>query len=523
MKNFKKTSLSFLVSLCLLSGVAINLIPTINVSANSIQAPAQASTENSTVATTVDSVFKDRSISSSGYMYNLDESADYVYTEFNEGGYAIFAKQTMEMLEYSASGCLPYNLTSSKMYYAGPTNYIQKQNNKFIDIMSKSEVVMSANEIATYAKKLRKTLIEDKLAKYQFTNQLTNYSNQTVESLINASNGLLSNSNSAPNIDTDHLITVNPASLTSTGTFIYDKAYFTTKLTIGRAGSIIVGNNTGTCGPIAAQLLLGFNNYYNDRRIIPDKYLNGYSDTANAVVNKELNPNHCTDPTTFNMWTTGTRSDGNDSNSFFYKLATTIMNPKTDGVYFDDLKKGIISYLNEYVSPSEYNLKYKENYNWFSGYSSVDPQEIKSEIDTGRPIIISMNKSLGGVNHCVVGYGYQNYRYENNINTYSGYVVHFGWYKDYLEQYNSVWINESWCSGYIALKMQHIHSDVKIGSMPNDAEVDIIKCTTCGRRSTRLNISGGDGGGIGGRPPIGGGHIGEIGTIYSFDDPRSRK
>ena len=34
----------------------------------------------------------------------------------------------------------------------------------------------------------------------------------------------------------------------------------------------------GSCGAIATQLLLGYHNYYTDRRIINTDYLNGYND-----------------------------------------------------------------------------------------------------------------------------------------------------------------------------------------------------------------------------------------------------
>ena len=33
-------------------------------------------------------------------LYNLDESADFIYVEFDSSGYAVFANQTLDILEY---------------------------------------------------------------------------------------------------------------------------------------------------------------------------------------------------------------------------------------------------------------------------------------------------------------------------------------------------------------------------------------------------------------------------------------
>jgi hypothetical protein len=67
---------------------------------------------------TLQSAFENIPIRSCEYVYNLDESADYIYVEFESGGYALFANETMEMMEYSLQESLPYQ-TNSKKYYAG--------------------------------------------------------------------------------------------------------------------------------------------------------------------------------------------------------------------------------------------------------------------------------------------------------------------------------------------------------------------------------------------------------------------
>lgn len=62
---------------------------------------------------------KNKTIKIFEYIYNLDDSADYIYVEFNEGGYAIFSNFSFEMMEYSLQGSLPYFNFDNKNYYAG--------------------------------------------------------------------------------------------------------------------------------------------------------------------------------------------------------------------------------------------------------------------------------------------------------------------------------------------------------------------------------------------------------------------
>ena len=72
------------------------------------------------------STFSNKTISFCEYIYNLDDSPDYIYIAFEEGGYALFSSITMEMMEYSLQGELPYSKSATRDYYAGPTNYLQK-------------------------------------------------------------------------------------------------------------------------------------------------------------------------------------------------------------------------------------------------------------------------------------------------------------------------------------------------------------------------------------------------------------
>ena len=292
----------------------------------------------------------------------------------------------------------------------------------------------------------------------------------------------------SPQIDTFNLIN---ASLSS-GYFIPNYEYFTTVPTIGQnnTGVYYANNNTGTCGPIAAQLLLGYHNYYDDRRIIGDNYLNGYDDNLNQVVTEEYNPNYCVNPTSMTKWTTGTRSDGNDPNSFYYRIITEIMSPNQEGANFYQVRNGIISYLNSRLLSSDYVIHYDEATTLLGDVSVINPEIVKAELEAGRPVILELNESLGGIDHFVVAYGYQDYTYPvghpNAGETYPGYVVHFGWSNLWDER---VWVDENWCRGYISIEFSHTHNynidtgknvDVDGGTNYDKREV---RCGVCGHRT----------------------------------------
>lgn len=69
-------------------------------------------------------------------LYNYDESEDFIYVEYKNGGYAVFFKPTMELMEYSKNGRLPYANTSDKQYYGGPNSYFRKVNGDLQNIVT---------------------------------------------------------------------------------------------------------------------------------------------------------------------------------------------------------------------------------------------------------------------------------------------------------------------------------------------------------------------------------------------------
>lgn len=423
-------------------------------------------------SSTLQSTFKDRTISSCEYIYNLDGSPDYIYATLQGGGYAILSRTTLELLEYSPQGSAPYQGVSAQGYYAGPGNYLEKTATGYKDIVSKQEFALSESEALELAQRTRAQL-ESHTTYRSSISASENDLSSVLNNAINSESGKTQSGatrDGAPAYGSE-----NPIQTTTTsGTFIPNYLYFIVNPTHGDNSGLPVGNNnTGVCGPVAVQILLGYNNYYNDRRIIPDRYLNGYNDATNTVTEPEKNPNHCTDSMYMTSDTIGTRSEPTGSNSFFYKVVDEIMFKNQSNSWFWQIRLGMKSLLNERISTSDYQLTYQTSI----GTNAISSTPIKEEINEGRPVIISIAGTSDTDGHFVVGYGYQNHTYANGVGTYSGYVVHYGWSGD-----NCIWINSSWCNGYIALKMNHVHAYERVGTVELTGLVE-YKCRDCGHRT----------------------------------------
>lgn len=419
--------------------------------------------------------FSDKTIHEYKYIYNLDDSADYIYIDFKNGGYVLFSAETMEMMEYSLQGALPYSSSSSKNYYAGPSNYLHKNNSTFINLLTNRQLDITVNEALNFAQQTRTCINSQTSYHLSSSKQKANNLEEKVNYFLKQNE----NGNTLNTIDTvpkmgDTLI--HP--IVGTGTLIPNYRYFSKTPTHGDniTGGSYGNGNSGTCGSVAAQILLGYNNYYNDRRIIEDKYLNGYDDSLNAVSDKEKNPNYCSDPMSMTKWTTGSRSEDTGTNSFYSKVVTTIMKPNTSGASVEEVCTGIKTILNENLSQNDYSANY-ELKGWFFGYSPVSSTPIKKEINAGRPLIISLSSNLGASDHQVVGYGYQDYTYPDGSGTYEGYVVHFGWQGE-----TCVWVNSSWCKGYISLAIKHEHHYRTVGIISGTDRTE-YKCRECGHRT----------------------------------------
>ena len=102
-------------------------------------------------------MFGDVQIGSEEVLYNLDDSPDFVYVEFTNSGYGVFAADSLELLEYSAQGSLPYQTTNARRYYNGPKNYLIKVNDQFVNEFTNESYAISVDEAREYSQAIRQT------------------------------------------------------------------------------------------------------------------------------------------------------------------------------------------------------------------------------------------------------------------------------------------------------------------------------------------------------------------------------
>lgn len=418
--------------------------------------------------------FKNKTIAQCKYLYSFDDNADYIYVEFVNDGYAIFSSITMELMEYSLHGKLPYSYLSDKEYYAGPLNYYEKVNSKFVNLGTGEQVDLSTIEAISFSSHMREYAQSKTTYRSNFD---VEYNNEELEKNINTYLGIQIGStnykSSSPEVDEDNLII--PEELT--GTLISNYKYFIINPIHGEnALGPYANNNTGTCGPVASQLLLSYNNYFNDRRIIENKFLHGYNISTNTITVPNQNPNYCDDPMSMTTRTTGTKSGDTGEFSYYVKVIESMMEPNSRGCSLEDAKTGITSLLNERIPTSGYSIHSEEN-DGLSGWFPINSSPIKNEINEGRPVLISTGENLGATNHVAICYGYQNYTYPNNAGTYEGYIVHNGHAED-----TQVWINSMWCKGYLSLKINHTHDYNTVGAISGTTRTE-YKCSICGHRT----------------------------------------
>jgi len=416
------------------------------------------------IARVSEELFGDKSIQKSDYLYNFDDAADYVYVEYLDGGYAVFLKQTMELMEYSACGKLGYLDSLQRKYYGGPGSYLLKDNNYFVDITSNQSFYMSVETSQTYSNNIREQLLYNYSARS--TNEIINYDYSIVDSnLYNRDDEAIDRTGNKPGLDTSSLIIIPETN----GTYIPNYQYF---LHNPRHG----WNSTGTCGAVASQLLLSYHNYYSDRRIIDNSYLNG------GTSNPYQNPNLCEDPMSMTSYTLGTRgyleNGSDDANSYFAYVVSKIPANCTTAQVRNGINS-ILSERNQEISGTiNYTLGSKTG-GWFFGNLAVNTSGITSEINAGRPSIILMQQSLGGADHYVVAYGYCNYTYPGTTDSYLGFITHFGWSSSDI----NVWINSAWCYGYVTLNINHTHNYYKVGPIGGDPCRIESKCSVCEHRT----------------------------------------
>ena len=205
-------------------------------------------------------------------MKNVDGNDVFLYINFSEGGYAVFLKDTFEMLEYSPSGQKELS-KNTDTYYVGPNCYCIKKGAYFYDINESRVISVDADRNSEF---ITKSFSHERtLSPSFYSGRWESPTSQTRMTEIRNNTPPYNNAN---RIFADY----------SSGKFIDNYYYFANLPYHGE-------NKHGTCGSVAAQLLLSYNNYFNDRRIIIDNATYDYL-FGDATTDSEENPNTCSDP-----------------------------------------------------------------------------------------------------------------------------------------------------------------------------------------------------------------------------------
>lgn len=412
-------------------------------------------------------------IEDNGYLYNYDGSIDYIYIDFaGSNGYIILLEETSEIVEYTTQGDFPYENIDGDKYYGGPNAYYVKNENILQNILTEETFECTEDLSLSNAGKIRQAFSVQSKSVEKNAELLVNKSNRllavlqqinlnvdkTITSVYNTSTRRIS----SPPYDHN-----NPISPMPGAEYIENSEYFITPNEYPQYGN----NTNGTCVTVASQLLLSYNNYYNDRRIIDNMYL--FGDETN---NPENNPNYCQDPEKITSETIGSTQGFHDMLYNDYGIVSTLLKAKN----------GLELYLDN--RNVDYYIDYKTTF-----LSPINKEDVLSELNADRPLILTtLSKFAGNLDHAVVGYGYQSfaaYANSGDDNIYTGYIVNFGW--DYNgDGYRAqVWTNADWYDGMLSMSINHTHEYTTVDAI-EDGCIKICKCY-CGHRevvSTRRHI-----------------------------------
>lgn len=393
-------------------------------------------------------IFDDSNINNIKYLYNFDGAADYIYVKFNDSGYAVLANNSYEMLEYSPNNSVDFR--DDRIYYGGPSQFYLKNEDYYLNLISGEKITFKQD-------------ILENISQY----------NRQLFSINRNNNDLLDDDNILYNICENNIIlnndspTVPPfdennlVSPTNGAIYIDHYEYFLADPEYG-------SNNGESCTTVATQLMLSYNNYYNDRRIIPDEYLCG-----DQIYYPEQNPNYCTDPMLMNSYTLGSNQAYHD-----YLYDNGLSGYPKDAQHV--LRIVLEARNKELAGKIDYNIKCMDSHP-----DAIDSTEILDELRDNRPVVLSTTYLLNGtginnrkLNHSVLAYGYQTFAPYSNGNSYLGYIVHFGW----TSKENQVWANSAWFYTYMSLKINHEHSYEDTG-IPVNNQYRELKCKECGHRT----------------------------------------
>lgn len=222
-------------------------------------------------------------------------------------------------------------------------------------------------------------------------------------------------------------------------------------------------NSQGTCTTVAFQIMLGYHNYYSDRRIIPEFGENNrrfLSENYGNILEHPLFTSYDNNKNPDIQH--GRASIGTEVGVYdeIYDLTTWPSFPGL-GQSIYRVADGTMEFIETYSGEPDSIYMETELY---------EEAKVKSIIDLNYPIIIgrSMFKDSNDF-HVINAYGYAHYKGE------FGYIVHYGWNNDHSHS----WIPASRIGFQSIMLSNHVHNLEDTGNIIVD-EYRELKCTTCG-------------------------------------------
>ena len=147
MKKIRFIGFGFMLCMMVLLSVALSGVKTVVFA-------SENATESRDVEKLSYELFGDVKVQSIEYLYNLNDSPDFIYVDFKNYGYAVYLQDTLELLEYSPKGSLPYADARARKYYSEPANYFNKNGELFVNAVSNEVLSLSRSESEMYAQQI---------------------------------------------------------------------------------------------------------------------------------------------------------------------------------------------------------------------------------------------------------------------------------------------------------------------------------------------------------------------------------
>lgn len=224
-------------------------------------------------------------------------------------------------------------------------------------------------------------------------------------------------------------------------------------------------NSLGTCTTVAAQLLLGYHNYYSDRRLIPE-----YKDSTTRFLSDDYGDLLKSPEYDDSITSAYGRSSIGTEDEVFKELMNlnSLSGIPGIGQILGNVVKETIKFCEKYSKDINSNISISK--------SNFSYDDVIADLNAGLPVLLTFNPLSSGLDnwHSVVAYGYAKYK------DVDGFIVHYGWQHDNTH----IWIPSSLIGYQVRMSINHTHIFESVPTNIIDNHLIEIKCTECGYRKT---------------------------------------